>query len=108
MTIVTEPTPVIFGVVVPPSLLLLLFLFSPKPSTTEGGREEVGSGGGSVVREHSPSLREEMTTEQLGQESSVTMILAPHLPHSSITEPLSLSRVTSSLARYVTCEGDSG
>ena len=66
------------------------------------------------VVSHSPSLRDEIATEH--SESTVistpfTMILAPPLTQSSIREmrePLSLSEVPSSLARYVTYVGDSG
>ena len=68
----------------------------------------------SVVGEHSPSLRDEIATEHLEStviSTPVTMILAPPLTHSSIreiSEPLSVSKVPSSLARYVTYVGDSG
>ena len=64
-------------------------------------------------RRHSPSLREEMATEQCEStviSTPVTMTLGPPLTQSSITEmreSLPLSEVPSSLARYVTCEGDS-
>ena len=67
-----------------------------------------------VGLEHSGSLREEMATEQWGStviSIPVTMTLAPPpLTQSSIREmreSLSVSEVPSSLARYVTNDGDS-
>ena len=63
---------------------------------------------------HSPSLRDEIATEHLESTvitTPVTVILDPPLTHSSIremSEPLSVSEVPSSLARYVTDVGDSG
>ena len=70
---------------------------------------------GSVLGgEHSLSLRDEIATEHSEStviSTPVTMILAPPLTQSSIremSEPLSVSEVPSSLARYVTCVGDSG
>ena len=67
-----------------------------------------------VGLKHSGSLREEMTTEQWGStviSIPVTLTLAPPpLTQSSIREmreSLSVSEVPSSLARYVTNDGDS-
>ena len=67
-----------------------------------------------VGLEHSGSLREEIATGQLGStliNIPVTMTLAPPpLTQSSIREmreSLSVSEVPSSLARYVTNDGDS-
>ena len=67
-----------------------------------------------VGLEHSSSLREDMATGQLGStliSIPVTMTLAPPpLTQSSIREmreSLSVSEVPSSLARYVTNDGDS-
>ena len=59
---------------------------------------------GGCVGEHSPSLRDEITTEHSEFtviSTPVTMILAPPLTHSSIremSEPLSASEVPSSLS----------
>ena len=73
-----------------------------------------GVGTGWVGLEHSGSLREDMATGQLGStliSIPVTMTLAPPLlTQSSIREmkeSLSDSEVPSSLARYVTNDGDS-
>ena len=67
-----------------------------------------------VGLEHTGSLREEMATGQLGStviSIPVTMTLAPPpLTQSSIREmreSLSLSKMPSSLARYVTDDGNS-
>ena len=73
---------------------------------------DVGSVIGGTLR-HSPSLRDEIATEHCGStliSIPVTMILAPPLTQSSIKEmrePLSVSVVPSSLARYVTYVWDS-
>ena len=67
-----------------------------------------------VVVSHSPSLRDEIATEHFEStviNTPVTTILGPPLTQSSIREmrePLSVSEVPSSLARYVTYVGDSG
>ena len=67
-----------------------------------------------VVVSHSSSLRDEIATEHSEStvnRTPVTMILGPPLTQSSIREmrePLSVSEVPSSLARYVTYVGDSG
>ena len=81
------------------------------------GGSEVGSGGVTSLSViggwHSPSPRDEVATghsESTVTSTPVTMILAPPLTHSSIremSEPLSVSEVPSSLARYVTDVGDS-
>ena len=74
----------------------------------------VGSVVGGWVGEHSSSLRDEMATEHPVStviSTPVTMILALLLTHFSIrdmSEPLSVSGVPSSLARYVTYVGDLG
>ena len=74
-----------------------------------GGTTDDGTG-----LEYSGSLREDMATEQLGStliSIPVTLTLAPPpLTQSSIREmreSLSVSEVPSSLARYVTNDGDS-
>ena len=72
------------------------------------------SGGCAVVMEHSPSLRDEMATEHSAStviSTPVTMIVAPPLTQLSsreMREPLSVSELPPSLARNVTCVGDSG
>ncbi|CAI8015234.1 hypothetical protein GBAR_LOCUS9461 [Geodia barretti] len=65
--------------------------------------------------EHSGSLREEMATEQWESTVMSTPVMmrlaSPPLTQASIREtrePLSLSEVPSSLARYVRNDGDSG
>ena len=64
--------------------------------------------------EHSPSLRDEMATEHSAStviSTPVTMIVAPPLTQLSsreMREPLSVSELPPSLARNVTCVGDSG
>ena len=71
------------------------------------------SDGEGLRRGHSPSLREEMATEQYEStviSTPVTMTPGPPLTQSSIREmreSLPLSEVPSSLTRYVTCEEDS-
>ena len=73
----------------------------------------VGSVMGGCIEEYSPSVRDEIATEHSEStviSTPVTTIPAPPLTHSSIremSEPLSVSEVPSSLARYVTCVGDS-
>ena len=63
---------------------------------------------------HSPSLRDEMATEHSVStviSTPVTMIVAPPLTQLSsreMKEPLSVSELPPSLARNVTCVGDSG
>ena len=72
------------------------------------------SGGCVVVMEHSPSLRDEMATEHSAStviSTPVTMIVAPPLTQLSsreMREALSVSELPPSLARNVTCLGDSG
>ena len=72
----------------------------------------VSDGNGGIGGEHSSSFRIEMATEQPGStliSTPVTMILGPPFTHSSIREmreSLSVSEVPSSLARYVTNDGD--
>ena len=67
-----------------------------------------------VLPEHSPSVRDEIATEHSRStviSTPVTMIPVSLPTQSSIremSEPLSVSEVPSSLARYVTCVGDSG
>ena len=74
----------------------------------------VVSGGCVVVIEHSPSLRDEMATEHSAStvfSTAVTMIVAPPLTQLSsreMRETLSVSELPPSLARNVTCVGDSG
>ena len=74
----------------------------------------VVSGGCVVVMEHSPSLRDEMATEHSVStviSTPVTMIVAPPLTQLSsreMREPLSVSELPPSVARNVTCVGDSG
>ena len=87
------------GIVVVLSLLVILLA--------------VVSGGCVVVMEHSPSLRDEMATEHSAStviSTPVTMIVAPPLTQLSsreMREPLSVSKLPPSLARNVTCMGDS-
>ena len=67
-----------------------------------------------VEEEHSPSLNDEIATAQsvsTVMSTPVTAVVAPPLTQSSIREmrePLPVSEVPSSLARYVTYVGDSG
>ena len=88
------------GIVVVLSLLVILLA--------------VVSGGCVVVMEHSPSLRDEMATEHSAStviSTAVTMIVAPPLTQLSsreMRETLSVSELPPSLARNVTCVGDSG
>ena len=90
------------------------------PPMIAGVLSETGSASSMVLllstvggREHSGWSREEMATEQWGStviNTPVTLTLTPPLTHSSIREmrePLSVSLVPSSLARYVTNDGDS-
>ena len=87
------------GIVVVLSLLVILLA--------------VVSGGCVVVMEHSPSLRDEMATEHSAStviSTPVTMIVAPPLTQLSsreMREPMSVSELPPSLARNVTCVGDS-
>ena len=73
----------------------------------------VGSVVGVCIVEHSSSLRDEIATEHSESmvNTPVMMTLALPFTHSSnreMSEPLSVSKVPPSLARYVTCVGDSG
>ena len=74
----------------------------------------VGSVVGVCIVEHSSSLRDEIATEHSEStviSTPVTMTLALPFTQSSnreMSEPLSVSEVPPSLARYVTCVGDSG
>ena len=74
----------------------------------------VGSVIGVCIVEHSSSLRDEIATEHSEStviSTPVTMTLALPFTHSfnrEMSELLSVSGVPPSLARYVTCVGDSG
>ena len=82
--------------------------------SVEVGVLAVVTGGCVVVMEHSPSLRDEMATEHSAStviSTPVTMMVAPPLTQLSSREmrkPLPVSELPPSLARNVTCVGDSG